>query len=91
MNVDRSSVEREWSARGFTCGLWVDPPGRIWRDYRHVKDELFMVVEGEVELELEGRPMRPRAGEEVLIPANTRHTVRNIGETMSRWLYGYKH
>jgi mannose-6-phosphate isomerase-like protein (cupin superfamily) len=49
-----------------------------------------MVLEGKVEFEFGGRAHRPRPGEELLIPACTRHTVRNIGGTPSRWLYGYK-
>jgi mannose-6-phosphate isomerase-like protein (cupin superfamily) len=53
-------------------------------------DELFMVVEGEVELEMQGRAFRPAIGEEVLIPARAVHTVRNVGSSIARWLYGYR-
>ncbi len=49
-----------------------------------------MVLEGELELEMQGRTFRPKRGEEVLIPARARHTVRNVGGTTARWLYGYK-
>ena len=49
-----------------------------------------MVVEGEVELEMQGRVLRPKSGEEILIPARAVHSVRNVGETTARWLYGYK-
>jgi mannose-6-phosphate isomerase-like protein (cupin superfamily) len=31
-----------------------------------------------------------RVGEELLIPAQTRHTARNVGKIGSKWLYGYK-
>lgn len=87
--VDRGLVAERWRARGFTCGLWVDPPGQVWADYVHDVDELVMVVDGEVEFEVDGCPHRPQPGEELLIPAGTRHTVRNVGRTTSRWLYGY--
>ncbi len=83
-------TEREWTSRGFSCGLWTDPPGQVWADYVHDNDELVMVVEGEVQLEYEGRVVRPSPWEEVLIPAGISHTVRNVGTTTSRWLYGYK-
>lgn len=83
-------VERDWRARGFSFGVWTDPPGQVWEDYVHDTDELFMVVEGEVELEMQGRVLRPKSGEEILIPARTVHSVRNVGETTARWLYGYK-
>lgn len=87
--VDRARIAERWRARGFSCGLWVDPPGQVWADYVHDVDELVMVVEGEVEFEIEGSTHRPRPGEELLIPARARHTVRNVGRTPSRWLYGY--
>lgn len=88
--VDRSAVEKSWRERGFSCGLWIDPPGQVWADYVHETDELVMVVEGEVEFELEGNAHRPAAGEELFIPAGAKHTVRNLGRGESRWLYGYR-
>lgn len=90
MKTDRARVQRDWNARGFSCGLWVDPPGQTWEDYVHEMDELLLVQEGELELEMQGRTFRARPGEEVLIPARERHSVRNVGGTTARWLYGYK-
>jgi quercetin dioxygenase-like cupin family protein len=87
--VDQGAVARDWKARGFSCGLWVDPPGQAWEDYVHPVDELVLVVEGEVEFEVDGELRRPRIGEELLIPARARHSVRNRGPGESRWLYGY--
>jgi mannose-6-phosphate isomerase-like protein (cupin superfamily) len=89
-NLDRTKIAKEWQARGFSCGLWVDPPGQVWEDYVHSTDELLMILEGELELEMAGTTFRPAIGEEVLIPARTAHTVRNTGGTTARWLYGYK-
>ena len=89
-SVDRPAVARGWRERGFSCGLWVDPPGQVWADYVHDVDELVMVVEGEVEFEIEGQIHRPSRGRELFIPARTRHTVRNLGRSESRWLYGYR-
>ena len=40
--------------------------------------------------EIAGQLHRPQVGEEVLIPAGAVHSVRNIGHTTARWLYGYK-
>jgi quercetin dioxygenase-like cupin family protein len=88
--VDRSRVEQSWSSRGFTCGLWTDPPGQTWEGYIHDEDELVMLLEGKLELEMQGRVWSPEIGEEVLIPARVRHSVRNVGHGMARWLYGYK-
>ena len=88
--MDGDEVLRSWQARGFRGGVWVDPPGQVWEDYVHETDELFMVVEGEVELEIAGTKMQPAIGDELLIPARAVHSVRNVGATTARWLYAYK-
>ncbi len=88
--MDLEKIRTNWEARGFSCGLWVDPPGRVWADFVHDTDELVMVVAGEQEFEMDGKPIRPRIGEELLIPAKTRHTARNVGTVTSRWFYGYR-
>jgi|SRR5437867_12840198 len=89
-SVDQEKIKKEWAARGFSCGLWADPPGRVWADFVHDTDELVMLAEGEEEFEINGRKYRLKVGEEFLIPAGTNHTARNVGKTTSRWLYGYK-
>jgi mannose-6-phosphate isomerase-like protein (cupin superfamily) len=84
------NIEANWRSRGFSCAVWTDPPGKNWVDYVHDTDELLMVLEGELELTMAGRKLRPRQGEEILIPANTKHSVKNVGKTSNRWFYGYK-
>ena len=71
-----SEVERDWKARGFSFGIWTDPPGQVWEDYVHDTDELFLIAEGKVELEMQGRKFCPPVGEEVLIPVRVTHSVR---------------
>jgi mannose-6-phosphate isomerase-like protein (cupin superfamily) len=88
--VDRAAVRSEWAARGFSCELWVDAPGQVWTDFVHDVDELVLVLDGELLLEMSGRWLRLEPGDEALIPANLRHTVRNSGERSARWLYGYR-
>jgi cupin 2 domain-containing protein len=89
-SVDIQKIEKEWKSRGFQGGLWTDPPGQVWKDYIHNVDELVRLIDGEVEIEMEGSTYLLQIGEEILIPANTYHTVRNIGKEKSRWLYAYK-
>lgn len=88
--VDQAKVEKDWAARGFSCGLWMDPPGRVWADFVHDTDELVMLVEGDEEFEMNGKKFRLQVGEELFIPAGACHTARNVGKSTSRWLYGYK-
>ncbi len=88
--MDERKVKTDWERRGFSFGIWIDPPGQIWEDYVHSVDELLMLAEGEIELSFLGKTFCPKIGEEVLIPAGAGHTVRNIGQTTTRWYYGYK-
>ncbi|RMF87803.1 MAG: cupin domain-containing protein [Nitrospirae bacterium] len=90
MQVDEAAVQADWEGRGFSFGVWQDPPGQRWEGYVHEVDELVMVVEGEVEFEVGGELHRPAPGEELFIPAGVVHSVRNRGATPSRWLYGYR-
>jgi quercetin dioxygenase-like cupin family protein len=87
--VNQQDVSDNWAARGFSCDLWVDPPGQRWEDFVHKTDELVIVVEGEIEFKIKGEIIHPETGEEVFIPAGAVHSVRNIGATTARWLYGY--
>jgi len=88
--INREEVSRKWSARGFSCDLWVDPPGQRWEDFVHKTDELVLVLEGELEFEINGEISHPMPGEEVYIPAGAVHSVRNVGPSTARWLYGYR-
>jgi mannose-6-phosphate isomerase-like protein (cupin superfamily) len=90
MQPDHGRIEADWRGRGFSFGIWIDPPGQEWRDFVHATDELVMLAEGELELTCGGRSWRPAIGEEVLIPAGERHTVRNVGNRTNRWFYGYR-
>jgi quercetin dioxygenase-like cupin family protein len=87
---DRRKIAADWAARGFSCELWTDPPGQRWEDFRHATDVLVLVLDGQVEFETAGKVHHPKVGEELLIPAGTVHSARNIGEITARWLYGYK-
>lgn len=90
LNINVEQISTDWNARGFSCGLWIDPPHQTWEDFMHSMDELVMILEGKVEFEIDGKIYHPEIGEELLIPAKALHSVRNLGDTTSRWLYGYK-
>ena len=47
-----------------------------------------MLMSGNLELEMEGQTIQPSIGEEIRIPAGVSHTIRNVGGTTARWLYG---
>ena len=83
-------IKQDWHSRGYSCGVFHDPPGQVWADFVHRTDELVILAEGEIEVEIEGKVERPKIGVEVFIPANAVHTVRNVGQTNNIWNYGYK-
>ena len=88
--VELKTIRSSWAERGFSCDVWVDPPGQHWENFVHEVDEVVIVMEGTMEFEVEGKIHHPEIGEEVFIPARAVHASRNIGDTVARWLYGYR-
>jgi len=84
------SPQDDWKERGFSCGLFRDPPGQQWLDFVHGVDELFMVEKGKVRLTLGDDQFIAEQGEEYFIPAGVVHSVENVGNSESAWWYGYK-
>ena len=88
MNPDQ--IKQDWNSRGYSFGVFKHPPGRVWADFVHKVNELVVLAEGELEVEIEGKEQRPQIGEEVFIPANAVHTVRNVGVGNNVWFFGYR-
>ena len=88
--MNQVQIRKNWEARGYSFGVFKDPPGQVWVDFVHRADELVLLADGEMEIEIEGESQQPQIGDEVFIPANAVHTVRNIGKTKNIWDYGYK-
>ena len=84
------SIKKNWTSRGYSFGVFQDPPKQVWANFVHKTDELVVLAEGEIEVEIEGKAYRPGIGKEIFIPANASHTVRNIGSKANVWYYGYK-
>lgn len=87
--IDRSRIAADWRTRGYSCALFVDPPGRAWLDFVHRSNELLTVAEGRLEVEVAGTRLVAEPGDEIFIPKGARHSVRNIHTDTTRWLYGY--
>ena len=67
MNSDL--IKRDWHSRGYSFGVFRDPPGQVWADFVHQTDELVVLAEGEIEVEIEGKAERFQIGGMVFIPA----------------------
>jgi quercetin dioxygenase-like cupin family protein len=88
----KNEITSRWAEEGFGCDLWVDPPGQIWPGFIHRGDEMLLVTKGRLVLETEtDSPVTLEPGDQVMIPAGISHTVRNVGGTEARWLYGYRY
>ena len=87
--VDRVEVAADWGRRGYSCDLFVDPPGREWNGFVHATNELVTVVEGRLQLVIDGRTLTAEPGDQVFIPRDAVHNVKNLHDGTTRWLYGY--
>ena len=88
--MNPEQIKKDWNSRGYSFGIFKDPPGQVWADFVHKTDELVVLAEGQIEIEIEGKSQQPPIGMEVFIPAKAKHTVRNVGKTINAWYYGYK-
>lgn len=87
--VVETEVARDWARRGFSCDLFVDPPGRAWNDFVHACNEVVTVCDGRMEVIVADERTVADPGDEVFIPRQTLHSVRNLHDGVTRWLYGY--
>ena len=88
--MQQEKIRENWESRGYSFGVFKDSPGKVWANYVHRTDEIVVLAGGDIEIEIEGKSQQPQIGEEVFIPANAIHTVRNIGKTNNVWYFGYK-
>ena len=88
--MNQEQIRKNWESRGYSFGVFKDPPGQVWAEFVHRTDELVVLAGGNIEIEIEGKSQQPKIGEEVFIPANAIHTVRNIGKTNNVWYFAYK-
>jgi quercetin dioxygenase-like cupin family protein len=62
------------------------PPGGGPPPHRHDFEEMFTVLDGEVQVTFRGETLVARAGETINVPANAPHAFTNAGPTPSRLL-----
>ncbi|MBT4016955.1 MAG: cupin domain-containing protein [Alphaproteobacteria bacterium] len=87
--VDQAAVAADWAVRGYSCGLFVDPPGQEWNDFVHGVNELVMVAQGRLEMSVGDQSFIAEEGDEIFIPKGAVHSLKNISSGITKWLYGY--
>lgn len=55
-------------------------PGASFPRHTHPGEEIIYVLEGSLEYEVDGKPVRVKAGDVLFVPNGTVHAARNIGE-----------
>ncbi|WP_225626369.1 cupin domain-containing protein [Streptomyces werraensis] len=75
------------STSGF-MGLAVIKPGeRIAEHYHPYSEEFVYVVNGSLEVDLNGEPFALRAEQGLMIPIDMRHRFRNVGDEEARMVF----
>ena len=57
--MNPEQIKEDWNSRGYSFGIFKDPPGQVWADFVHKTDELVVLAEGEIEIEIEGKSLVP--------------------------------
>ena len=90
--IKRTDLQRhDLSAPGReTIQTRVDfAPGAGFPKHRHPGEEIIYVIEGEIEYEVEGKPVTVKAGGVLFIPAGAVHAAKNIGSVNAAELGTY--
>jgi mannose-6-phosphate isomerase-like protein (cupin superfamily) len=67
--------------------IWAEPGGGVLAEHVHPRhEERYEVLEGEVTFHVDRKPLWPRAGEPVVVPAGVRHRFENTGKQVAHLL-----
>jgi len=79
-------IKGDDTAGKYTLIDMLVPPGGGPPPHRHDFEEMFSVLEGEVEVTFRGEKLVARAGETINVPANAPHAFRNVADESARLL-----
>ena len=65
---------------------WLEPGQETQRHYHARSEELYVLLDGEGELEVDGDRARVGPGDAILIPPGARHRIRAGGDAPLRFL-----
>ncbi|TRV78069.1 cupin domain-containing protein [Streptomyces sp. 130] len=72
---------------GFMGLALIDPGDRIGEHYHPYSEEFVYVVQGHLEVDLDGETHTMRPDQGLLIPPHVRHRFRNVGDTEARMVF----
>lgn len=74
-------------SEGLTAGVAEVAPGDVFRPHRHRETEVYLVIEGEGTLLLDGAERLVGVGDVVYLPSGHLHGVSNTGDGSLRLFY----
>lgn len=76
-------------SEGYFVYQWGDPPGSVYANHKHETDQVHWIVSGQMEICVErGGTHLLAAGDRDLMPANTYHSARMLGDENVVYLVG---
>ena len=89
--MNKHELEKNWTDRGFSFGIGTIKAGDGITEAAHAdKDELVLMESGKYEFTIGHETFIQEGNSEVLIPAGTSHSIKNLGTEDSKIYYGYK-
>ncbi|MER6668427.1 cupin domain-containing protein [Amycolatopsis japonica] len=68
------------STSGFGGVLWLAPGEVVTEHYHPYSEEFLHVITGELEMTLDGEPVRLASTDSLIVPIGVRHRLVNVGE-----------
>ncbi len=75
--------------QGLAVGIAEFPTGCSNTEHWHAQPELYYVLEGEGQLEVEGIAYPVRKGDAIYVPGNALHTIKNQATDLLKILYAF--
>ncbi|MFY1678894.1 MULTISPECIES: cupin domain-containing protein [unclassified Streptomyces] len=75
------------STSGFMGVAIIRPGERISEHYHPYSEEFVYVIEGRMEVDLDGETLPLRADQGLMIPIDMRHRFRNVGDEEARMVF----
>ena len=89
--MNKEKLEKDWTGRGFSFGVGTIKAGDAINEAVHDnQDELVLMESGKYEFTVDNETFIQEGGSEVLIPAGSTHSIKNLGSKDSKIYYGYK-
>lgn len=93
IDPDMEKLLAEYKEQGFKCELCTHVPSEGWTspEKGHGADEIYILLEGDMEVDLYGKTHSPTLGEAFRIPAHEPHALRITGSQPSTfyWIYAW--